>query len=89
MKMGYVMAALPANCDLDIPTIGFIAHMDTAPTYNGRGVYPRIVKNYDGEDIILNKDLEIVLSPRDFEHLKNYIGQDLIVYRWKNSIRSR
>lgn len=76
---GYVMAALPANCDLDIPTIGFIAHMDTAPTYNGRGVNPRIVKNYDGEDIILNKDLEIVLSPRDFEHLKNYIGQDLIV----------
>ena len=74
---GYVMAALPANCDLDIPTIGFIAHM--APTYNGRGVNPRIVKNYDGEDIILNKDLEIVLSPRDFEHLKNYIGQDLIV----------
>ena len=76
---GYVMAALPANCDLDIPTIGFIAHMDTAPTYNGRGVNPRNVKNYDGEDIILNKDLEIVLSPRDFEHLKNYIGQDLIV----------
>ena len=76
---GYVMAALPANCDLDIPTIGFIAHMDTAPTYNGRGVNPKIIENYNGEDIILNKEMEIILSPKDFEHLKNYIGQDLIV----------
>lgn len=76
---GYVMAALPANCDLDIPTIGFIAHMDTAPTYNGRGVNPRIIESYNGEDIILNKELEVILSPKDFEHLKNYIGQDLIV----------
>ncbi|MDU1911321.1 peptidase T [Fusobacterium sp.] len=76
---GYIMATLPSNCDLDIPTIGFIAHMDTAPTYNGKGVSPRIIENYNGEDIVLNKDLEIILSPKDFEHLKNYIGQDLIV----------
>lgn len=76
---GYIMATLPSNCDLNIPTIGFIAHMDTAPTYNGKGVSPRIIENYNGEDIVLNKDLEIILSPKDFEHLKNYIGQDLIV----------
>ena len=75
---GYVMATLPANCDLDIPTIGFIAHMDTAPTYNGRGVNPRIVK-YEGGDIVLNKELNIILSPKDFSHMNNYIGQDLIV----------
>lgn len=75
----YIMATLPANCDEDIPAIGFIAHMDTAPTYNGKGVNPRIVENYNGEDIILNKEMDIVLSPKDFAHLKNYIGQDLIV----------
>ncbi len=70
---------LPANCDEDIPAIGFIAHMDTAPSYNGRGVKPRIVENYNGEDIVLNADGNVVLSPKDFAHMKNYIGQDLIV----------
>ncbi len=75
----YIMATLPANCDEDIPTIGFIAHMDTAPTYNGVGVNPRIVENYQGEEILLNKEENIVLSPKDFSHLNNYIGQDLIV----------
>ena len=75
----YIMATLPANCDEDIPAIGFIAHMDTAPSYNGRGVKPRIVENYNGEDIVLNADENVVLSPKDFAHMKNYIGQDLIV----------
>lgn len=75
----YIMATLPANCDEDIPAIGFIAHMDTAPSYNGRGVKPRIVENYNGEDIVLNADKNVVLSPKDFAHMKNYIGQDLIV----------
>lgn len=75
----YIMATLPANCDEDIPAIGFIAHMDTAPSYNGRGVKPRIVENYNGEDIVLNADGNVVLSPKDFAHMKNYIGQDLIV----------
>lgn len=75
----YIMATLPANCDEDIPTIGFIAHMDTAPSYNGRGVKPRIVENYNGEDIVLNADENVILSPKDFAHMKNYIGQDLIV----------
>lgn len=75
----YVMATLPANCDDDIPTIGFIAHMDTAPSYNGKGVKPRIVENYNGEEIVLNSEDNVVLSPKDFSHMKNYIGQDLIV----------
>ena len=75
----YIMATLPANCDEDIPAIGFIAHMDTAPSYNGRGVKPRIVENYNGEDIVLNSEENVVLSPKDFAHMKNYIGQDLIV----------
>lgn len=75
----YIMATLPANCDEDIPAIGFIAHMDTAPSYNGRGVKPRIVENYNGEDIVLNADENVILSPKDFAHMKNYIGQDLIV----------
>ena len=74
----YIMATLPANCTEKIPSIGFIAHMDTAPTYNGIGVNPRIVK-YEGGDIVLNKELNIILSPKDFSHMNNYIGQDLIV----------
>ncbi len=74
----YIMATLPANCTEKIPSIGFIAHMDTAPTYNGIGVNPRIVK-YEGGDIVLNKELNIILSPKDFSHINNYIGQDLIV----------
>lgn len=76
----YIMATLPGNCkDKNIPTIGFIAHMDTAPSYNGVGIKPRIVENYDGKDIILNSEENIILSPNDFGHLKNYIGKDLIV----------
>lgn len=74
----YIMATLPANCTEEIPSIGFIAHMDTAPTYNGIGVNPRIVK-YEGGDIVLNKELNIILSPKDFSNMNNYIGQDLIV----------
>lgn len=74
----YIMATLPANCTEKIQSIGFIAHMDTAPTYNGIGVNPRIVK-YEGGDIVLNKELNIILSPKDFSHMNNYIGQDLIV----------
>ena len=76
----YIMATLPSNTDNEkVPNIGFIAHMDTAPSYNGIGVKPRIVENYNGEDIILNKEDNVVLSPKDFSHLTNYIGQDLIV----------
>lgn len=76
---GYLMATLPANTDKDIPVVGFIAHMDTAPDMSGRNVKPRIVNNYDGEDILLNEKENIVLSPSYFPELKKYVGQDLIV----------
>ncbi|MCH5218529.1 MAG: peptidase T [Muribaculaceae bacterium] len=76
---GYLMATLPANTDKPIPTIGFIAHLDTAPDMSGKDVKPRIVENYDGRDITLNAAEGIVLSPTEFPELLNYAGQDLIV----------
>ena len=76
---GYVTATLPSNTDKDIPVIGFIAHMDTAPSFSGKNISPRIVENYDGEDIVLNSQENIIMSPRDFPELKNYLGQDIIV----------
>jgi len=75
---GYVMATLPANTDKEVPTIGFLAHVDTATDFTGKNVNPQIVENYDGKDIVLNEALNIVLSPNDFPNLKNYIGQTLI-----------
>lgn len=74
---GYIMATLPANTDKKIPAIGFVAHMDTSPDLTGKNVNPRIVKNYDGKDIPLNKD--VTLSPVDFPEMLDYTGQDLIV----------
>ncbi len=76
---GYLMATLPANTDKTIPTVGFIAHMDTAPDMSGRHVNARIIKNYDGKTITLNEELNILLEPEEFPELLNYIGQDLIV----------
>lgn len=78
-EKGYIMATLPANTDKKVPTIGFVAHMDTSPDLTGKDVNPQIVKNYDGKDIILNKELNITLSPNDFPEMQDYIGQDLIV----------
>lgn len=75
---GYVMATLPANTDKEVPTIGFLAHLDTATDFTGNGVNPLLHENYDGNDIVLNEDLHIVLSPKDFPSLKNYIGHHLI-----------
>ncbi len=75
---GYVMATLPSNIDREVPVIGFIAHMDTAPDASGKGVNPQIHKNYDGKDIVLNKEKNIVLSPKDFPELLKYVGQDII-----------
>ncbi len=75
---GYVMATLPANTDKEIPTIGFLAHMDTATDFTGAGVKPQIIEQYDGQDIVLNEALNIVLSPRDFPELAGYKGQTLI-----------
>ena len=76
---GYLMATLPGNTTEDVPTIGFIAHLDTSPDMSGRHVNPRIVKAYDGNDIVLNAEKEIVLSPTQFPELLHYMGQDLIV----------
>ena len=75
---GYVMATLPSNTTKMVPTIGFLAHLDTATDFTGKNVRPQKVENYDGKDIILNKDLHIVLSPKDFPELKNYVGHTLI-----------
>lgn len=74
---GYLMATLPANTDRQIPTIGFIAHMDTSPDMSGKHVKPRIVKDYDGGVISLNEEYN--LDPAEFPELKNYVGQDIIV----------
>lgn len=75
---GYVMAVLPSNCEKDVPVIGFIAHMDTSPDMSGENVNPQIIENYNGEDIILNKEMNIVLSPKVFPNLIQCIGDTLI-----------
>jgi tripeptide aminopeptidase len=75
---GYVMATLPANSDKPIPTIGFLAHIDTATDFTGAGVKPQIVEQYDGQDIILNRAQNVVLSPQDFPELNGYKGHTLI-----------
>lgn len=77
---GYVYGTIPGNVDkADIPTIGFVAHMDTAPDMPGNDVKARIVKEYDGMDIVLNEEKNIVMKTEVFEHLLDYVGQDLIV----------
>ncbi len=76
---GYVMATLPANNGKAGPVIGFVAHVDTSPDMPGENIKPRIVENYDGGDILLNKELKLVLSPSDFPEIKQYAGQTLIV----------
>lgn len=75
----YVMATLPSNIDREVPTVGFIAHMDTSPDMSGKDIKPRIVENYDGADITLDAKENIVLSTIDFPEILNYIGQDIIV----------
>lgn len=75
---GYVMATLPANSDKDIPTIGFLAHLDTATDFTGENVNPQIVENFDGNDITLNNDLEVLLSAKDFPELPSYKGHTLM-----------
>lgn len=78
-EYGYVVATLLSNVENDNgKTLGLLAHMDTSPDAEGKDVKAKIVKNYDGNDIILNGNLNTVLSPKDFPDLKNYIGNDLI-----------
>ena len=76
---GYLFATLPSNTDKAVPVVGFIAHMDTSPDMSGRDVKPRIVRAYDGGDIVLNEGQGIVLSPSQFPELLDHKGEDLIV----------
>lgn len=78
-ELGYLYATLPANTDKNVPTVGFIAHMDTSPDMTGKNVQPRIVHNYDGNDIVLNEAEKIILSPVQFPELLDHKGEDLIV----------
>ena len=75
---GYIMATLPSNIEEEVPVVGFIAHVDTSPDFSGKNISPRIVKDYDGGDIILNAENNIVLKPSEFPELKKYIGQTII-----------
>ncbi len=76
---GYLFATLPANSNKDLPTIGFIAHMDTSPDLTGKNVQPRIVENYDGSDIVLNEEHNIVMAVAQFPELLDHKGEDIIV----------
>ncbi|MGO4528958.1 peptidase T [Paenibacillus sp. 2TAF8] len=75
---GYVMATLPSNTDKDVPVIGFLAHLDTATDFTGKNVKPQVVENYDGEDLVLNRELDVILSTQDFPELHEYKGHTLI-----------
>jgi len=75
---GYVMATLPATTSRALPTLGLIAHVDTSQDFSGENVNPQFVKNYDGGDIILNAEQNIVLSPTEFPDLLDYVGEELI-----------
>ena len=77
-KNCYVMATLPSNIEYQVPTIGFIAHMDTSPDFTGANVTPQIIENYQGNDIVLNKEKNIILSPDYFDDLLQYKGQTII-----------
>ncbi|WP_420976485.1 peptidase T [Bacillus vallismortis] len=77
-KNGYVMATLPSNTNKDVPTIGFLAHVDTATDFTGKNVNPQIVESYDGKDIVLNEKLKVILSPDQYPELTGYKGHTLI-----------
>jgi len=77
-KNAYIMATLPSNVDYKVPTIGFISHFDTSPDFTGKNVNPQIIEAYDGKDIVLNEEQNIILSPDYFEDLLQYKGQTLI-----------
>jgi tripeptide aminopeptidase len=74
----YIMATLPSNVEHNVPTIGFISHFDTSPDFSGTNVKPQIINNYDGKDIVLNKEENIILSSSYFDDLLQYIGQTII-----------
>ncbi|MCM4157673.1 peptidase T [Gramella sp. AN32] len=74
----YIMATLPSTVGHQVPVIGFVSHFDTTPDFSGTHVNPQIIENYDGKDIILNKEKDIILSPEYFDDLEQYKGQTLI-----------
>jgi len=76
---GYVMGTLPSNTAKKVPVIGFISHVDTSPDMSGTNIKARLVENYDGKDIVLNAEKNIILSPSDFPELPEYMGQTMIV----------
>lgn len=76
---GYIYATLPANCDKELPVVGFIAHLDTSPDMSGKNVSPRVINNYAGGDILLNAKENIVLNVCDFPEVEAYKGDDLVV----------
>lgn len=76
---GYLYATLPSNSTKEIPTIGFISHLDTSPDMSGKNVTPRVVESYAGGDIVLNKELNIALTTNDFPEVEDYKGNDLVV----------
>ncbi len=77
-RFGYVTATLPGNCDKDIPVVGFLAHYDTSPDMPGKDVKPKVFENYDGNDVVLNPESNIVMKVADFPELKNYKGQTIV-----------
>lgn len=78
-ESGYIYGTIPSNLSHEAPVFGFIAHMDTAGEISGKDVKARVVENYDGGDIVLNQEKNIVMSPKDFTHMKHYLGDSLIV----------
>lgn len=79
-KYGYVFGTIPSTVpDYKGKILGLIAHMDTAPAASGKNIKPRVIKNYDGAEIVLNAEKKIVMKPEDFPSLKQYVGQDLVV----------
>ncbi len=77
-EYGYVMASIPSNCGKDVPAVGFIAHVDTAPDASGKDIRPQIVKDYDGKDILLNAESGLSLKTDEFPELLEYKGQTII-----------
>ncbi len=77
-EFGYVMATIPSNIENDVPAIGFIAHVDTSPDASGKDIKPQIIENYQGGDIMLNAEKDIVLRVSDFPEMQNYLGKTII-----------
>jgi len=78
-RNGYIMATLPANTDKVVPTIGFIAHMDTSPDMSGKNVKARVLMNYDGENIVLNKEKDVIFETDKYPEILQYKGQDIVI----------